>query len=323
LEALERQLIPPDITTDMYEWNFNEIEENPDYFDFVKDFMSSVDPTTTVETHDDEEADPEYNVMEDEEDDHDREEHRVDRAVKVTKKELNELWAEYLLDGCNFSSGDELEDTSFGQPQETELDKNITVIPSETHNATGPGPSVSSKPVVIVSPNLSNSIAEEPPPPPEANIPFVGYNTELNSSKSCEMDKNNSPTSGESLSKDEGTSIKLTDTETGQIINKVEVQTCTFYPSMEVPLFSQAAYETLQHQLQQHIQLLTQSYILSAQIEEPAFVKAAHTTKSLLVSFLHNMSVPLFLFHMLGTNDHKPHYRHPGTNQCARRILYS
>lgn len=107
LEDLEMQLIPPDITTDMYDWG---IIDNEDYLGFVNEFLRPCG-TSNNEGGDDEEADPEYNVMEEEEV-QDKEELRMDRAVKVSKKELSELFAE-LLDESHFPSGDELDETDF------------------------------------------------------------------------------------------------------------------------------------------------------------------------------------------------------------------
>lgn len=50
-----------------------------------------------MEGNEDEEADPEYNILEDKEDDLDlREEMRGDRAVQISKKEINELMTELL-----------------------------------------------------------------------------------------------------------------------------------------------------------------------------------------------------------------------------------
>lgn len=90
LEAIEQAFIPPDITTDMYATNC----ENPDWLDFLKEFTQPLDASAQNEVNDDD-NDPEYNVMVDEEHEGtDREELRMDRAVKVSKKELNALISE-------------------------------------------------------------------------------------------------------------------------------------------------------------------------------------------------------------------------------------
>ncbi|KAF4532137.1 hypothetical protein B566_EDAN004143 [Ephemera danica] len=101
LETIEQSFIPPDITTDMYDVEC----DNEDWRNFLTEFTR---PLTSVvnETLDDDEADPEYNILEDEEAE-DHEELRADRAVKVSKKELNELISE-LVEFLE-SSDDELE----------------------------------------------------------------------------------------------------------------------------------------------------------------------------------------------------------------------
>uniref|UniRef100_T1HBD0 Uncharacterized protein n=1 Tax=Rhodnius prolixus TaxID=13249 RepID=T1HBD0_RHOPR len=90
LEAIEQAFVPPDITTDMYATSC----ENPDWVDFLKEFTQPFNACEQNECNDDD-NDPEYNVMVDEEiEGTDREELRMDRAVKVSKKELNALISE-------------------------------------------------------------------------------------------------------------------------------------------------------------------------------------------------------------------------------------
>ncbi|XP_024937554.1 GON-4-like protein [Cephus cinctus] len=90
LEQIEQAFVPPDITTDMYDWDC-EIDE--DWDNFLKEFTQPLTQEPIVE--DDPEADPEYNILDDEESDLlDKEELRIDKAVKVTRKELNNLVAE-------------------------------------------------------------------------------------------------------------------------------------------------------------------------------------------------------------------------------------
>ncbi|CAH0391471.1 unnamed protein product [Bemisia tabaci] len=89
LEAIEQAFIPPDITTDMYDWAC----DNEDWKDFLQEFAKPLDSEPAIV--DDPEEDPEYNVLADEEEEVvDKEELRMDRAVKVSRKELNELMAE-------------------------------------------------------------------------------------------------------------------------------------------------------------------------------------------------------------------------------------
>lgn len=100
LEDLEQAFIPPDITPDLYDTTC----DNADWQEFLKEFMQPM--RSEVQNHDDEEEDPEYNVLAEEEI-IDKEELRRDRAVKVSKRELNELMRELLEFTENFSSDDE------------------------------------------------------------------------------------------------------------------------------------------------------------------------------------------------------------------------
>ena len=255
MEALEKQLIPPDITTDMYDWNES---DNEDYLNFLKGFMSSVEPTT-VEANDDEEADPEYNVMEDEEDVHDQEELRMDRAVKVSKKELNELISE-LFDNYQLSSGDEFEDIS------------SSVAPAKKQ-------SVESSKLTTVPVRLS---------PTKPITPTPSWNMK-EKEDSAEDEKSENIDTRTTVPLEPPIHIKSNEldhrplTPPGNYLTPSQSQNIYMEPSQS-PLFNEARYKTLQHQMQQHVQLLTQSYVLSAQVEQPLFVKVAHTSKSLLVS---------------------------------------
>ncbi|KAJ1530882.1 hypothetical protein ONE63_005724 [Megalurothrips usitatus] len=100
LEEIEQAFIPPDITPDLYDTTC----DNADWQEFLKEFMQPM--RSEIQNHDDEEEDPEYNVLADEEI-IDREELRMDRAVKVSKRELNELMRELLEFTENLSSDDE------------------------------------------------------------------------------------------------------------------------------------------------------------------------------------------------------------------------
>ncbi|XP_063858984.1 GON-4-like protein isoform X2 [Scylla paramamosain] len=95
LECLEMAFRPPDVTTDMYETEV----DNEEWKEFLIDFIH---PLKSTEVGEDEEADPEYNILEDKEDALDlREEMRGDRAVQISKKEIQQLMTELLdtLDG--------------------------------------------------------------------------------------------------------------------------------------------------------------------------------------------------------------------------------
>lgn len=96
LEAIETAYLPPDITTDMYDYEC----DNEDWVNFLKEFMQPL----PKDPEDDDEADPEYNVMADEEV-VDKEEFRMDRASKVSRKEERDLYRE-LIEECILGTGD-------------------------------------------------------------------------------------------------------------------------------------------------------------------------------------------------------------------------
>ncbi|XP_034944199.1 GON-4-like protein [Chelonus insularis] len=101
IEQIEQSFIPPDITTDMYDWD-GDIDEEWDKF--LKEFTKPLPHEPNVD--DDPEADPEYNILEDRESELlDKEELRVDNGVKVTRKELNDLVAELFEFEDMFSKG--------------------------------------------------------------------------------------------------------------------------------------------------------------------------------------------------------------------------
>lgn len=62
LEQIEQAFIPPDITADMDDWGF---EPDEDWDNFKKEFTRPLAQELAIE--DDPEADPEYNILEDEE----------------------------------------------------------------------------------------------------------------------------------------------------------------------------------------------------------------------------------------------------------------
>ncbi|XP_014484271.1 PREDICTED: uncharacterized protein LOC106749390 isoform X2 [Dinoponera quadriceps] len=110
LEQIEQAFIPPDITADMDDWGF---EPDEDWDNFKKEFTQPL--AQELATEDDPEADPEYNILEDEEIDLlDKEELRTDKAVEVSRKESYDLIAELL---------EELSDTFSTQEQEVLSEK--------------------------------------------------------------------------------------------------------------------------------------------------------------------------------------------------------
>ncbi|XP_049959852.1 GON-4-like protein isoform X1 [Schistocerca serialis cubense] len=115
LEAIERAFIPPDITTDMYD---SECDDE-DWKNFLKGFTEPLLPDMNNTVDDDEDADPEYNILADveeaemeEEKEDKKEECRIDRAVKVSKKEVNALVKELFKMAGFLSSSDDEDDDS-------------------------------------------------------------------------------------------------------------------------------------------------------------------------------------------------------------------
>ncbi|XP_041842815.1 GON-4-like protein isoform X2 [Melanotaenia boesemani] len=88
LDQLEAELLAPDITADMYEQSSTHKEEDRHWTKWLQGLMA---PNCEDEAED--EDDPEYNFREDL-DEPDLEDYRTDRAVQITKKEVNELLEE-------------------------------------------------------------------------------------------------------------------------------------------------------------------------------------------------------------------------------------
>ncbi|XP_078143339.1 GON-4-like protein [Centroberyx gerrardi] len=88
LGQLEAELLAPDITADMYDESGALLEEDRHWSQWLQGLMAS-----DSEEDGDDEDDPEYNFLDDL-DEPDLEDYRTDRAVRITKKEVNELLEE-------------------------------------------------------------------------------------------------------------------------------------------------------------------------------------------------------------------------------------
>ncbi|XP_023819788.1 GON-4-like protein isoform X2 [Oryzias latipes] len=88
LDQLEAELLAPDITADMYDQSSAHRDEDCHWTNWLQSLMA---PDCEDEAED--EDDPEYNFL-DEPDEPDLEDYRTDRAVQITKKEVNELLEE-------------------------------------------------------------------------------------------------------------------------------------------------------------------------------------------------------------------------------------
>ncbi|XP_071325233.1 GON-4-like protein isoform X2 [Trachinotus anak] len=88
LGQLEAELLAPDITADMYDLTPTQREEDRHWTKWLQGLMA---PDNEEEADDDD--DPEYNFLDDI-DEPDLEDYRTDRAVQITKREVNELLEE-------------------------------------------------------------------------------------------------------------------------------------------------------------------------------------------------------------------------------------
>ncbi|CAG0905832.1 unnamed protein product, partial [Cyprideis torosa] len=98
IEQLEAQFIPPDISQDMYEDPWEVEEDDPYWKDFLKEFATQ--QRTDVR---EEEEDEEYRPPPISEDEEDNEERRNDNAVKISRRELNDL-IQGLFDGIDYDA---------------------------------------------------------------------------------------------------------------------------------------------------------------------------------------------------------------------------
>ncbi|KAJ0036139.1 hypothetical protein NQD34_004816 [Periophthalmus magnuspinnatus] len=89
INRLEAELLAPDITADMYASPSHQTQD-PHWTQWLQGLLA---PENTEEAED--EDDPEYNFLEDL-DEPDLEDYRTDRAVQITKKEVNELLEEFF-----------------------------------------------------------------------------------------------------------------------------------------------------------------------------------------------------------------------------------
>ncbi|XP_039649833.1 GON-4-like protein, partial [Perca fluviatilis] len=130
LGRLEAELRAPDITPDMYD--SSSAHEDRDWTDWLRGLMTS---DMENEEECDDEDDPEYNFLA-EIDEPDVEDYRDDKAVRITKKEVNELMEELFETLKEDLAGQEVDDE--GHEEEEEPQPVQTHPPQEQHH-TGPG----------------------------------------------------------------------------------------------------------------------------------------------------------------------------------------
>ncbi|XP_058475259.1 GON-4-like protein isoform X2 [Solea solea] len=130
LGRLEAELQAPDITPDMYD--SSSALEDRDWTDWLRGLM-----TTDVDNEEegDDDDDPEYNFLADV-DEPDLEDYRDDKAVRITKKEVNQLMEELFETLKEDLTGQEVDDEGHEEEEETQEDKNSheTQHTSQEHN---------------------------------------------------------------------------------------------------------------------------------------------------------------------------------------------
>ncbi|KAM8840181.1 uncharacterized protein AB9W97_001113 isoform 2-T2 [Spinachia spinachia] len=133
LGRLEAELRAPDITPDMYESSAT--HEDRDWTDWLRGLMTS---DMENEEECDDEDDPEYNFLADN-DEPDVEDYRDDKAVRITKKEVNELMEE-LFETLkeDLAAGQDVEDEGHEEEEEELQEACVQTRTHQEHNS-GPG----------------------------------------------------------------------------------------------------------------------------------------------------------------------------------------
>ncbi|XP_026155243.1 GON-4-like protein isoform X2 [Mastacembelus armatus] len=130
LGQLEAELQAPDITPDMYD--SSSAHEDREWTDWLRGLMSS---DVDNEEECDDEDDPEYNFLADI-DEPDLEDYRDDKAVRITKKEVNELMEELFETLKEDLAGQEVDDEGHEEEEEPQEEAHTvqTHTPEEQHN---------------------------------------------------------------------------------------------------------------------------------------------------------------------------------------------
>ena len=211
-------------------------------------------PTThhSTEPGDDEEADPEYNVLEEEEE-VDAEEMRADRTVQITKKEVSELLSE-LFEQDFSSSEDELtRDRPLTTPVMRNIEPITDVVQTTQNDIVLRTPA---KPTGVVQPLL-------PTPPPEI-VPYTISFPTLNFSPIQIMPQ--------------------------QPIEAVP--TSVYSDSSPPVVFSTEMRLLLEEQMRKHVQLLTQTHLIAVQqVELSSVAQGCRSMLNELVSIGRSLDI--------------------------------
>ncbi|XP_042291737.1 GON-4-like protein [Thunnus maccoyii] len=125
LGQLEAELRAPDITPDMYD--SSSAHEDREWTDWLRGLMTTEMMDNEEEC--DDEDDPEYNFLADI-DEPDLEDYRDDKAVRITKKEVNELMEELFETLKEDLAGQEVDDE--GHEEEEELQEETPTVQTQT-----------------------------------------------------------------------------------------------------------------------------------------------------------------------------------------------
>ncbi|XP_068426179.1 GON-4-like protein isoform X2 [Clinocottus analis] len=126
LGQLEAALLAPDITADMYGHGAAQRAEDRHWTKWLQGLM-----VHESEEEADDDDDPEYNFLDDQ-DEPDLEDYRTDRAVQITKKEVNELLEEL------FDTLQEEEEVAVEEEEELEEEQEEMAAEEEEPSQTGP-----------------------------------------------------------------------------------------------------------------------------------------------------------------------------------------
>nr|XP_061787204.1 GON-4-like protein isoform X2 [Nerophis lumbriciformis] len=135
LGQLEAELRAPDITPDMYDCG--SAPEDREWTVWLRSLMSS--DVNNIDEECDDEDDPEYNFLADV-DEPDQEDYRDDKAVRITKKEVNELMEELFDTLKEDMRGQEVEEDAHEEEEEQQEDTHLCHVATQEAHVTQDGP---------------------------------------------------------------------------------------------------------------------------------------------------------------------------------------
>ncbi|KAM9851947.1 LOW QUALITY PROTEIN: GON-4-like protein [Aulostomus maculatus] len=224
LGQLEAELLAPDITADMYDQRTAHQKEDRHWTRWL---LGLVAPDTEAEDAEDDD-DPEYNILDDL-DEPDLEDYRTDRAVQITKKEVNELLEELF---------DTLQEKELVKPEEEEEQQQAS---SQT------GPKFNVPKALRFEEPLANMLTER--------RRTVRKQYEALQQRRALQDTTNHPSDNVDL-KDSPCHQPKSGTSILVLPGRV-------YPALRLNYTQKLQ---LQQQIQQHVQLLTQVHLLSLHV---------------------------------------------------------